>query len=224
MSSFSSPQSPADSRSCGSSSGVTHRARRLGGLAAICLLAIAIGGGLAVVKANGPDPADQSAVGATATAGGDQDADAQAIRIGTYDSRAVAVAYVRSKLSAEKLKVLIDERAAAEKAGNTRRVKELNELGASLQRRRHLQGFSTAPIEDILDVIRDRLPGVAEKAGVDVITRSADWHGAGVEFVDVTDALVGLLEPDAQTVKMIAELRKQQPAAIETIAEMPAKH
>ena len=144
------------------------------------------------------------------------------VRIGVYDSRAIAVAYIRSDLSAAKLNDLLRERSEAEKRGDAARVAELNELGESLQIRRHLQGFSAAPVDDILDVVRDRLPEVAKEQNIAIITREADYHDGTVELIDITDALVKLFDPDQQTLKMIRELRQREPEAIERIAKLPA--
>ena len=145
-----------------------------------------------------------------------------AVRIGVYESRAVAVAYIRSEAFSRKMKELHRQRAEAEKSGDTKAVEQLEATGQSMQVRMHLQGFSTAPVDDLLDTLRDKLPGVAQQAGVVVITRAADYHEAGVEVVDITDALVQLFDPDQQTLKVIAELRKQKPQPIEMVAKMPA--
>jgi len=144
------------------------------------------------------------------------------VRIGTYDSRAVAVAYIRSEPFSQKMKELHRQRAEAVKAGDQKAIEQLEATGQSMQIRMNLQGFSTAPVDDVLDTVRDKLPGVAQQACVVVITRGADHHEAGVEVVDITDALVRLFDPDEQTLKVIAELRKQKPQPIEAVAKMPA--
>lgn len=163
------------------------------------------------------------ALAASATTSGESLPAPRSVRIGVYDSRAVAVAYVRSDISAGKVRDLLEQRAAAEKAGDAQRVKELEAQGERLQRRRHLQGFSTAPIDDILDTVRDRLPALGQDAGVVAIARAADWNDPSVELVDVTDELVALFNPDKQTLRMVADVRTRKPETIESIAAMPAK-
>jgi len=145
-----------------------------------------------------------------------------AVRIGTYDSRAVAVAYVRSELSARQMKELKRQHGDAVKANDQKRIEQLNDQGEAMQIRLNLQGFSTAPIDDVLDTVRDRLPQVARQKDVIVITRIADHHDGSVELVDVTDELVALFGPNDQTLKIIRELRMQPPVAIEVAARMPA--
>ena len=163
---------------------------------------------------------------ATGTPGAGRAADAQqpaSVRIGTYDSRAVAVAYARSAQLADKLKDLQRQRSEAEKAADKKRVEQLDAQGESMQIRMHLQGFSNAPIDDVLEIVRDRLAGVAQQKNVMAIACVADYHDPSVELVDVTDELVQLFNPDAQTLKIVSQVRAQKPLAIEVVAKMPAK-
>ncbi len=142
-----------------------------------------------------------------------------ALRIGTYDSRAVAAAYARSEKFAQKMTDPHRQRSEAEKAGDKNLIAELDAQGESMQVRRHLQGFSTASVDDVLDAVRDKLPSVANQKNVPVITRAADYRDASIELVDVTDELVALFDPNEQTLKVVRELRKQKPMAIEEVAK-----
>jgi hypothetical protein len=145
------------------------------------------------------------------------------LRVGTYDSRAIAVAYARSAHLKAVHADLLRRRADAEEAGDEALKREIDAMGGSLQLRLRLQGFSTAPVDDLLDAVRDRLPEVARAAGVAAIMRSVDFHDAAVEIVDVTDALVALFEPDAAVLSTVAELRSQPPLALEALAGAPPR-
>jgi hypothetical protein len=147
---------------------------------------------------------------------------AHAMRIGTYDSRAIVMAYARSPQFAAKMKDLQRQRAEATKAGDTRRVAELNTLGESMQVRLNMQGFSVAPVDDVLDTVRGQLPELAKANNVVAIAASVDYHDVSIEIVDVTDALVSLFTTDKQALKAIADLRKQKPLPLEQVARMPA--
>ena len=147
---------------------------------------------------------------------------AAAVRIGIYDSRAVAVGYARSEQCAEQMKDLRRQHAEAQKAGDQKLVERLEARGESMQIRLNLQGFSTAPVDDVLDAVRDDLPGLAKQKGLAAIVRSADYHSDSVEPVDVTDDLVALFKPDKQTLKLVQDLRTRKPLAIEEVARMPA--
>jgi hypothetical protein len=106
--------------------------------------------------------------------------------------------------------------------GDETLVREIEAQGGSLQLRLRLQGFSTAPVDDLLDAVQDRLPEAAREAGVAAIMRSVDFYDPRVEIVDVTDALVALFEPDAQVLSLVAELRSQPPLALEVVARSHA--
>jgi len=156
------------------------------------------------------------AAGPNATAG------AGATRIGTYDSRAVAFAYVRSSDHSKRVAELVTQRDHAKQAGDAARVKELEAQGQAMQVRQYLQGFSNAPVTDLLETVSERLPAVAEQAKVTAIVNAADYHAANVELVDITADLVQLFNPDKRTIEMIASLREQPPMALEEAARMPA--
>jgi hypothetical protein len=132
------------------------------------------------------------------------------IRIGTYNTRAVALVYLRSASNDEVAK-LRGEIEKAKAAGDEKRVQELMPQGERGQRRAHAQVFSNAPIDNILPKLRDSMPAVAKKANVAAIIPSADWYDPAVELVDVTDLLVEQFKPTAETRKIMAELSKNQP-------------
>jgi hypothetical protein len=139
-------------------------------------------------------------------------------RIGTYDSRAIAIAYAPSKHNpvAEKLK----EHAAAEARGDTKRVKELEAWGAEHQRQLHRQGFSRLPVDDLLEPVADRLLEVAKAAGVDAIVFGCNQHTAEVELVDVTLAIVALYEPSERTLEYVRSAMRTEPIALDVVEKM----
>lgn len=137
------------------------------------------------------------------------------VRVGTYDSRAIALAYAPSKYNpvAEKMR----EHAAAKAAGNTKRVKELEAWGEKHQRSLHRQGFGRVPVDDLLAAVQTHLPEVAAKTGVDVIAMSCDYQGANVELVDVTDELVRLFEPSERTLGYVKDLKQRPPVDLDEL-------
>jgi hypothetical protein len=139
-------------------------------------------------------------------------------RIGTYDSRAIAIAYAPSKYNpvAEKMK----EHEAAKAKGDTQRIKELEAWGTSHQRQLHRQGFSRLPVDDLLAPVADRLPEVAKTTGVDAIVFSCDHHSAEVELVDVTLAIVALYEPSEKTLEYVKSAMKAKPVGLDEIEKL----
>ena len=131
------------------------------------------------------------------------------LRVGTFDSRGVALAYGRSDrpdCMMAKANELKKEYEEAKAAGNEERVKELEKIGPAMQEQIHKQVFGSAPIDDVLALIEDDLPDVAAAAGVDLIV-SGVLHGSpGVELVDITLEMCAPFGPDEETLKMIKEI------------------
>lgn len=136
------------------------------------------------------------------------------LRIGTYDTRAVALAYGRSEARGKDLADLHRQAEQAKQAKDDKRLAELKNQGERQQFLAHAQVFSNAPIGDIVrdKVGPDALAKVAADAGVVAICPSADWHDASaVEAVDVTDALVAHFSPDAKTLGFIRDIKGKPP-------------
>jgi hypothetical protein len=171
---------------------------------ALMLTVIVIGGALAAV---GAAPA------------GNQPQTAK-VRIGTYDSRAIAVAYAASTFNPVAAKV--KEHEAAKQAGDAAKVAELEKWGESHQRMLHFQGFGRVPVGDLLEHVKDGVAKVAADRGVAVITMACDHAAAGVEVVDVTDDLVELFGPSDRTREMARKVRDAEPVSLLVLADLPA--
>jgi hypothetical protein len=139
-----------------------------------------------------------------------------AVRIGTFDSRAVALAYYRSPAVMKELTGMRADLEKAKAAGDQAKVEDLQARGPAMQMLMHQQVFSNGSIVNIMPAMADRLPGVAKAAGVMAIVSSWELpHAApGVELVDVTPQVVALFAPDAQTAKIIESMKGQKPMAL----------
>ena len=148
------------------------------------------------------------------------DDSAAKLRVGVFDSRAVALAYYRSAAHMDQIREMKREHAEAKKNGDEERAEELSQKGQRSQHLAHLQGFGTYRIDDLLERIKDGIPGIAEEAGVDIIVSKWDLvHSApAVELVDVTLQMVKPFDPSPETLKMIAEeLPKVDPVPLEEL-------
>jgi hypothetical protein len=145
--------------------------------------------------------------------------DASRIRVGTFDSRAVAVAYARSETFSRFLMKIKEEHAKAKSEGNESRVREIETEMPALQELLHKQGFSTYSVSNILEKIKERIPGIAKQAGVEVIVSKWDlaYQQAGLQLIDVTDFMVQLFNPDEKTLEIIRQLKKQDPVTLEAL-------
>lgn len=139
------------------------------------------------------------------------------LRVGTFDSRAIAIAYVRTDDFKQALKKMMEEHKKAKTEGDEKKVKELEAKGQAGQQLLHTQGFSTASVGEYLEHVKDKIPAVAKEVGVDVIVSKWDmvYQSPDAEFVDVTDQLVKLFKPDEKTLKIGEDLRKIPPISLE---------
>ncbi len=147
--------------------------------------------------------------------------DVEKVRVGSFDSRAIAVAYVRSDKFKNYLEGLQAELEQAKAANDEKRVKELEIQGPEMQKLIHKQGFSIWPVNDILEHIKGDYPEIAEQADVDVIICKWDivYKRADAELVDVTNQMVKLFDPDEATLKVIEELLKKPPVPLKDLDE-----
>ena len=145
------------------------------------------------------------------------------VRVGTFDSRALAMAYFGSEAFNRQLNDLRAEHEKAKAAGDAKRVKELDTEGPALQELMHKQGFSTWPVDNILEKIKGKISEIATQADVEVIVSKWDivYQRSGVEFVDVTDLMVRPFDPDEETLKTIADIQKKDPVPLEKLKKHP---
>lgn len=162
-------------------------------------------------------------VGASILGAQDNQAKKTGLRVGVYDSRAVAIAFVQSRAHNEILKRQQAKLKTAEAEGNPEKIKELNEWGKAQQARRHLQGFGTEPVADILEQIKDRIPGIAKEAGVDLIVSKwqIDFQCPDANVVDVTDLMIRPFEPGEKALRSIRQIKDKAPLPRAQIEKHP---
>ncbi len=148
------------------------------------------------------------------------------VRVGVFDSRALAVAHFGKIVRDGVLEELYAEHDKAKADGDEQRMKELEIKGQLLQKKFHMQAFGTAPIDDILEEIKEDIPGVAKTAGVDVIVCRHDivYQDSATELVDVTNRMVQFFEPDEETLEKIDSLLKKPPVLQEILENMDHSH
>ena len=150
------------------------------------------------------------------------------VRVGVYDSRAIAVAFVDSEAyqasAGKQLAAMAAQYREAKAAGNQKRVAELEAQGNAQQILLHKQGFSTAPVDDILAHIKDRMPDIAKAAGVGPIVSKWDQDALAkyksAELVDVTMPLVRAFHPTERQLGLAIDIQKQAPISLEEAEKM----
>jgi hypothetical protein len=138
-----------------------------------------------------------------------------AIRVGVYDSRAVAMSYYRSEQFNTPLSALFAKLGKAKEDGDKKTVEELESLGPALQELIHKQSFGDWPVSNIMKIISDELPEIAKQADVGVIISKWDitFQQPAAELVDVTHLLVNLFNPSEETLKIVDEIMKTNPVS-----------
>lgn len=141
------------------------------------------------------------------------------LRIGVYDSRAVAVAYANSTEFREAMKPIEAEFKKAREAKNEKQIRVLEEQMKLRQHRAHEQGFSTGSVIPIMEQVKARLPEIAKQANVQVVVSKWELNHrtAEVELVDVTEQLIALFHVNERGLKWCREVQQNPPVSIEEI-------
>ena len=140
-------------------------------------------------------------------------------RAGVYDSRLVAFAHFWSGANQDKLKEMIAAARAAQTAGDTERYRRCAQTLSDEQTRLHLEVFSTAPCDEALAALKERLPEIMKQA--EVTTLVSQWDTpvlqqySEVARIDVTDLLVGEFKIPAAQQKVLAAMKGKQPLSLE---------
>jgi hypothetical protein len=176
------------------------------------IVVLALAAGLALLRFAPLTAADSAAGGA----------EKPRIRVGTFDSRAVAVAYAGSDRMDRQLKQMREQYEQAKAAGNQEKIKQLEAEGCAGQDQMHQQVFSTASVDNVLAQIRDKLPAIAKEAGVDVLVSKWDivYRDPAAQTVDVTDSIIKPFNPKPRALQTIKELAKHQPIPLEQAKKM----
>ena len=145
-------------------------------------------------------------------------------RVGTYDSRLVAFAAFWDDTNQARLNALIQEARTAREKGDRDRFKSLDRQLSARQHDLHMQVFSTAPIDEVLAGLKDRLPALQRETGVSRLVSQWDEAAlAGVpaaDRVDVTDLLVKEFHLPADKFRQLGELKTSIPLPLDRARSM----
>jgi hypothetical protein len=154
------------------------------------------------------------------TKAADAPAAASKVRIGVYDSRAVALAWGRSKACMDNISARMAEHKKAKAAGDTKQADKIGEEMKVLQDKMHWQVFGDWNIDDILVKIRPNYPDIAKKAGVIAIVPRLEYKDASIEAVDVTMLMAEQFSPDEKTKQIMGEMSKNPPLPFEQMRQV----
>lgn len=145
------------------------------------------------------------------------------MKVGTFDSRAVAIAYAQSPAFGEQMKQTRADFEKARSEKNESLSKQLAERGMTQQRLLHLQGFSTCSVSEILALFPDAVAAVAKERGVDLIVSQYEvqFKAGTVETVDITETLVTKINNSQRVLGMLSEMKKQKPLGLMEALALP---
>jgi hypothetical protein len=148
--------------------------------------------------------------------------------IGVYDSRAVAYAHFWSAPRQKNLQEQMALARDAKTAGNTAKFEEYRSAIRAGQDQIHREVFSTAPADEAMAAIKDRIPEIEKQVGVTALV--SKWDGKtlqtykDVRCVDMTDQLVRqFIQPTEQQSKVISSMEKSEPLSPEKCEELIRK-
>lgn len=146
------------------------------------------------------------------------------VRIGTYDSRAIAIAFGNSSEGMQFVSTLRAEMMKAREARDDSLVRHIENKAGAYQKLNHLRAFSIGSVSEILQNHQAEVAVAAEEAGVQTIVSKFEliYRGMGVDTVDVTLALTRIFKPSEQVQKWISSVPNQKPLPMADVLAIPA--
>jgi CDP-glycerol glycerophosphotransferase (TagB/SpsB family) len=145
-------------------------------------------------------------------------------KVGVYDSRVVAYAHFWQEAQQRQLKALYEAAKEAETSGDTNRASQLKASLRAGQERIHLQVFSTAPIDNVLEDMKDRVEVVKTKADVACLVSKWDEDSlkahATAQQVNVTDLLLEGFTLSEKQQRIAKSFKSQPPLPLEQAKQM----
>ncbi len=101
----------------------------------------------------------------------------------------------------------------AKERNDKARVAELETLGPARQQLMHQQVFGNGSILNLAPALRERLEAAARNERVSLVVSQWEiaWSDSAVERVDLTDALVESLGPDAKVRGWLSDMKSKDP-------------
>ncbi len=155
------------------------------------------------------------AIGGVALASIDAEGAESPPRIGIYDSRSVATAYCGTSRHEAQIQRLDEALKAAQRSGDTARIRQADNAIWDARKRLHRQGLGTHPVDDILAQIPEELSRLKKEFRVVVLASKWDDQTLAqhqqAEKVDVTKKLIEVLKAKERQRRNAIEIQKQKP-------------
>jgi hypothetical protein len=136
------------------------------------------------------------------------------IRIGVFDSRAVAVAYYNSDFSDTKqiFQSLTTQMQEAKSKDDKEAVAKLEREATLRQAILHEQGFGTGSVINITETVKDKLTQLANDENLSAIVSKWEisFSNNNVELIDITEKIVHFFDPNDQMKGMVKEIMQTE--------------
>ncbi len=144
------------------------------------------------------------------------------IRIGVYDSRAVALAYYNSDPVRRQMQQMPSELKSSLERGDNAKAAELRVKGPAMQTLMHQQVFGCLSIPNIAPKLAPAFAAAARSKHLLAVVSKWEigYRDPEVEYVDITGELVDVFQPNDQVRKWIADLLPNDPVPIENLLAM----
>jgi hypothetical protein len=129
-------------------------------------------------------------------------------RLGTYESRAVALAWARSTQRNESLRALLAQAREADASGDKLKLQAAKKEVSAQYELLSKQISGDERIPNVMQQLEARMPIILVKAGVSRIIDQRDAPKE-TETIDVTLIVVAEFNPTEKTLRQIAEIRKR---------------
>jgi hypothetical protein len=134
------------------------------------------------------------------------------VKIGTYDSRMVAVMFYNSKYFNLREEAKKRMEAAKEKNDSVEIANIMKEMPLR-QRFMHEQVFGKGSVNWIMDQFKDKVSDIAGKEKVNIVVSKweLNYYGQGTEFIDLTEKICAIFGSEMDFKKMYSELQINEP-------------
>jgi|CZKP01.1.fsa_nt_gi hypothetical protein len=137
-------------------------------------------------------------------------------RVGTYDSRAVEIAYFNSAYShsiMQTMKELNVKMQKAKQESDSAMIKKLNFEGPTRQAILHEKGFGTGSIRFEIMEIKDKIDSLAKAEKIDLVVSKweLNYSNANCEVIDITEKIADLFKPNKRFKNMLPDILKSEP-------------
>lgn len=148
------------------------------------------------------------------------------VRVGVFDSRAIAIAYAQSPAFGQEIQLLKTQFQQAKAAKNDSLAAQLETKGQTRQKLLSLQGFSIGSVSEILAQYKDAVAGVAKDANVSTVVSQYEllYQSPEIETVDITEPLVKRINDSPRISAMLDGLKNNKPLPLLDAIGMKSDH